>query len=204
MEYHLENKLTISLLGRSGSGKGTQALFAVEKLKREGSIHISTGALLRRLMRRSTPAGRITRDIMERGDLHPSWVAAYTWFKIIFEQRGSERHLVFDGAPRRIWEAKLLDEVMKWHGRLMPLCVYIDVSRREAMRRLLARGRADDTVVAIENRLDYFVKDVVPVLRYYKHRNRLIRVNGEQPPEKVWNDIDKALRKKLEKKWPRS
>lgn len=203
MEESPNEKLTISLLGRSGCGKGTQAKFAVERLRSRGVVHISTGALLRSLMEQHTAAGRITRRIMEHGGLHPSWVAAYTWFKILFEEQGAERHLIFDGAPRRLWEAKLLDDVMRWHGRPLPLCVYIDVRRREALRRLLARGRADDTAEAIKNRLDYFQKDVVPVLQYYKRQGRLLRVNGEQPPETVWRDIDRAIARRLGGKWPR-
>jgi adenylate kinase len=204
MEEHPSEKLTISLLGRSGCGKGMQAKFAVDRLKSRGVIHISTGALLRALMKQKTPAGRITRRIMAHGGLHPSWVATYTWFKILFEERGAARHLIFDGAPRRLWEAKLLDDVMRWHGRPLPLCVYIDVRRREAMRRLLARGRADDTAAAIKNRLDYFQKDVVPVLQYYKRQKRLLRVNGEQSPEKVWRDIDAVLSERLGSKWPQT
>ncbi len=203
MEEQLSEKLTVSLLGRSGCGKGTQAKFVMERLKSQGAVHISTGALLRTLMQSPTPAGRITRRIMQQGGLHPSWVAAYTWFKILFEERGAQRHLIFDGAPRRLWEAKLLDDVMRWHGRPLPLCVYIDVRRREAMRRLLARGRADDTAAAIKNRLDYFQKDVVPVLQYYKRQKRLLRVDGEQSPEKVWHEIDAVLSKRLGNKWPR-
>lgn len=197
-------QLTIAILGRSGCGKGTQAALLVERLKSRGVIHISTGALLRELMHDSTPTGHITRSIMERGRLHPSWIAAYTWLKVIIEGQGAAKDLVFDGAPRRIWEVKLLDEVMRWHGRPLPLCLYIDVSRKEAMRRLLARRRADDTAAAIKSRLDYFPKEVVPALRYYKREGRLITVNGERAPEQVWQEVDAALARRLGKRWPRA
>lgn len=199
----VREKLTIAILGRSGCGKGTQARFLVNRLKKRGVIHISTGALLRQLMHDSTPTGHITRSIMERGRLHPSWIAAYTWLKIIIEGNGAAKDLVFDGAPRRVWEVKLLDEVMKWHGRQLPLCLYIDVSRKEAMRRLLARKRADDTTAAIKSRLDYFPKEVVPALTYYKREGRLITVNGNQPPADVWKEIDTAFARRLGNRWPR-
>mgnify|MGYP001612458417 FL=1 len=204
MEKKQKEKLTIAILGRSGCGKGTQARQLIKRLKKRGVIHISTGALLRDLMHDSTPTGHITRTIMERGRLHPSWIAAYTWLKIIIEGNGAARDLVFDGAPRRVWEVKLLDEVMKWHGRPLPLCLYIDVSRKEAMRRLLARKRADDTVAAIKSRLDYFPKEVVPALKYYKREGRLITINGAQSPEKVWKEIDEAFAKYLGTQWPRA
>ena len=204
MEKEVKEKLTIAILGRSGCGKGTQAHLLVNRLKRRGVIHISTGALLRDLMHDSTPTGHITRSIMERGRLHPSWIAAYTWLKIIIEGNGAAKDLVFDVAPRRVWEVKLLDEVMKWHGRPLPICLYIDVSRGETMRRLLARKRADDTVAAIKSRLDYFPKEVVPALRYYKKEGRLITINGNQAPDRVWKEIDAAFGKRLGKQWPRA
>ncbi len=191
------------MLGRSGSGKGTQARFIVKRLERAGGIHVSTGELLRSFMHRTGPAAEIARRVMRQGGLHPSWLAAYLWLGVIIDEGGGTRHLVFDGACRRLFEAKLLDEVMRWHGRPLPFCIYIDISRREAMRRLLSRGRSDDTIAAIGRRLDYFSKEVVPVLRYYQKSGRMISVDGEQPPERVFAEIDRALRKKIGKRWPR-
>ena len=203
MRHDLEDKLTIVVLGRSGSGKGTQARMIVRRLKRKGVFHLETGRFLRDLLEKKNATTEFARTrLMERGELFPWWFPMFLWMRELVEGGNGDKHLVGDGTPRRLSEARLIDEIMAWHGRPLPLCVYIDVSRHEARRRLLERGRADDTPQAIENRLDYFPKDVAPVIRYYRHHGRLARINGEQTPEKVFEEIDGALKKKLGNQWP--
>ncbi|MBI4137819.1 MAG: nucleoside monophosphate kinase [Candidatus Sungbacteria bacterium] len=204
MESSGKEKLTLVLLGRSGCGKGTQAKRVVERFG-AGAYYMGTGALLRALIERGSSDNatlEIGRRIMNKGGLFPSWFAVYTWLRELIEYGHGSEHLVFDGAPRRLWEAKLLDEVMAWHERPLPVCIFVDVSSREASRRLLRRGRADDTPDAIKNRMAYFSRDVLPVIRYYRKHTRLIRVNGAVPPEEVWRRIDAALGKRFRNQWP--
>ncbi len=200
MKSDVKEKLTFVILGRSGCGKGTQAEFLLSRLA-PGVHHMSTGKFLRELMTKNNITGEISRRVMHEGKLYPGWLAAYTWLREIIEGGHADKHLVFDGAPRRMWEAKLLDEVMEWHERSLPLCIYIDVGRKEAMRRLRARGRADDEGKAIRNRMRYFPKDVMPVIRYYGKSGRLIQVNGEQSMEGVRDGIDQALSERLGALW---
>ena len=199
----LEEKLTFLVLGRSGSGKGTQAHFILERLEDQGVFHVETGRFLRDLMERKNVTTELARvRVMEQGALFPWWFPIFLWMRELLDHGNADKHLVGDGTPRRLAEAKLIDEIMTWHGRPLPICVYIDVSKKEAVRRLLARGRPDDNLTAIKNRMAYFPKDVVPVLNYYKRRGRFIRVSGEQPPEDVFREIDAALRKRIGKQWP--
>ncbi|OHA02967.1 MAG: hypothetical protein A3J58_01980 [Candidatus Sungbacteria bacterium RIFCSPHIGHO2_02_FULL_52_23] len=199
----LEEKLTFLVLGRSGSGKGTQAHFILERLEDQGVFHVETGRFLRDLMERKNVTTELARvRVMEQGALFPWWFPIFLWMRELLDHGNADKHLVGDGTPRRLAEAKLIDEIMTWHRRPLPICVYIDVSKKEAVRRLLARGRPDDNLTAIKNRMAYFPKDVVPVLNYYKRRGRFIRVSGEQPPEDVFREIDAALRKRIGKQWP--
>ena len=204
MEKDIKNKLTIVVLGRSGSGKGTQAHYILARLKKAGVFHLETGRFLRDLIQHKNITTELARvRVMEQGGLFPWWFPIFLWMRTFVEGGNADKHVVGDGTPRRLSEAKLIDEIMSWHGRPLPLCVYVDVSRREARVRLTARGRADDTAAAIENRLDYFPRDVAPVLRYYARRGRMVRVNGELPPKKVFKEIDRALAEKLGKRWPK-
>ena len=57
-------------------------------------------------------------------------------------------------------------------------------------------SRPDDKPQAIENRLDYFDKEVVKVLDYYKKDNLLITINGEQLIDDVFKDILKNIESK--------
>lgn len=195
------SKLTFVLVGRSGSGKGTQALFLLRKFGLKNSSHLETGRFLRRLIKKTSPTIFLAREFMHAGRKLPSWMAAYTWLRKLVEGGAAVKHLVFDGAPRSIWEAELIDEVVAWHGRPLPICIYIDVSVKEATKRLLGRNRSDDHLFSIRNRLRFFEKDVLPVVEYYKKRNRLIHLDGSLAADRVSVELLEALAKKLGGLW---
>ena len=201
-DVDLETKVTLSILGRSGCGKGTQAQFLLKNLEPYGVHHIETGRFLRAALKHPNVTTRIGSTLMQKGKSFPEWFVIFTWLKEFIEKGCGAHHLIFDGAPRRLGEAKLLDAVLKWHGRPLALCIAVQVSKKEAVKRLLARGRADDTHDAIENRMRYFAKDVVQVLRYYQREKRLIKVDGEQEPEEIARDIRMALKERLGRLWP--
>lgn len=198
---NLSKKFTFIVLGRSGSGKGTQAHYILARLG-ETSRHVETGRFLRDIIEEPNPTTDIARRIMKEGRLFPGWFGAYTWLRQLIERGYAEFHLVVDGAPRRVSEAMLMDEVIEWHKRPAPLCIYVDVSEREATRRLLGRGRNDDNATAIRHRMAFFKEDMLPVVDYYKKKSRLIRINGERPIEEVWKEIDVALKTRLGTIWP--
>ncbi len=199
----LKNKLTFVILGRSGCGKGTQAKFILRRLGKRNTQHLETGRFFREIMKKyDNPTVEIARKVMARGQIFPAWFSASTWLKLVVEKGIVRNHWVFDGAPRWLWEAKLIDEVMRWHGRPLPLCIYIDTSRKEATKRLLLRGRADDNFSAINNRMNFFMRLVLPTIRYYGEKKRLIRINGNMLPGKVWHELDRALAGRLGKRWP--
>lgn len=203
MNENLKNKLTLIILGRSGSGKGTQAQFILKKLRRQGVSHLETGKFLRDFLknhRNSTV--NIAKRAMGLGKLFPDWFAIYVLLREILEKGLADRHWVLDGAPRTLWQARLIDDVARWHNRILPFCVYIEVSEKEAAKRLLGRGRGDDKPDSIRNRMQFFRKEVLPLALHYKKEGRLITVNGEQAQEGVRNDIEKALIKHFESRWP--
>lgn len=203
MRAPFSEKFTLVLVGRSGCGKGTQALFIIRRLKCRGVLHMETGKFLRDLLLvKNATTARAEKLIMKKGGLFPWWFPMFLWLRELIEHGCADRHIIGDGTPRRVGEAKFLDDVMSWHGRSLPLCIYVDVSRREAMRRLLSRGRADDNRHAITNRLNYFSREVMPVIRYYARRGRMIRVDGSVSPDEVSAEIDRALAEKLGRRWP--
>lgn len=196
-----KNKLTFVFVGRSGSGKGTQAIFLLRNLGLKESYHLETGQFLRRVTKKNNSTIFLAKELMREGKILPSWMAAFTWLQKLIEKGVADKHLVFDGAPRGVWEAELIDEVIVWHGRPLPICIYVDVSEEEATRRLLGRNRSDDRLASIRNRLRFFIKDVLPVVEYYKKRGRLIHLDGDATIEQTSADLIKALAKKLGGSW---
>lgn len=201
MYSSFESKLAIVVIGRSGSGKGTQAEFILKRLG-EGAYHVETGRFLRELLAHENPTTLLARNLMKTGGLFPSWFGAFAWLREFIEHGHGADHLVFDGAPRKVEEAQLMDDVMKWHGRPESFCVYVDVPEEEASKRLLARGRDDDHLEAIKNRMAFFKTDVLPVVEFYRTRERLIHVDGNRAVEDVWEDIAAQLRDHFKHLWP--
>ena len=73
----LKNKITVVVLGRSGSGKGTQARFILARLGK-GEYHMETGRFLREVLKRKNPTTKIGQEIMDSGRLFPVWFVIYT------------------------------------------------------------------------------------------------------------------------------
>ncbi len=188
----MKKPFTLVFLGRSGCGKGEQVKRLEKVLKPTLTIH--TGARFREFAKHKTLAGRIARGIIGKGFLAPTWFAEHMWINVLMDELDEKKNVIFDGSPRLRTEAEFLDEVLEWFGRKNVLALYIDVSEKEATRRLLLRKRGDDYSAAIKNRLAYFKRDVVPSLNYYKKTGRLIRIDGEQSMEDVFADIRKALK----------
>ena len=71
----------------------------------------------------------------------------------------------------------------------------IIVSPKEAMKRLLKRGRHDDEKDDITNRLKWFRTEVMPVLRFFRKKRVCIDIEGERSVQKIHEDILRKLKK---------
>jgi len=188
---------TVIFIGRSGCGKGTQSGLLNDRIARldpdkRQILYIETGNYVRDFIRQKQYSSNIARNIYEKDHREPDFLGIFTWSKVMVEDLDENMHLVIDGAPRAIVEAQVLTSAMEFYKRENPTVVYLNVSRRWSEDRLLARGRSDDkTLTKINKRLDWFDKDVVPAIEYFKTNSlyRFLEINGEQPIEKVHSDI---------------
>ena len=179
-------------IGRSGSGKGTQAKFLIEEF---GNLyHISTGDLFRKLSVSGSETAKKIAEVIESGGLPFDDIATTLWMHEIAHNVKEGQGFILDCAPRRVSEAQNFDRFMNFLEQSSETAsILIDISRKEAFSRLTQRGehdrRADDTEEFINNRLDYYEERVVPVIEYYEKEGRLIRINGEQSSEDVHKEI---------------
>ena len=122
-------------LGPPGAGKGTQAKQIAQSC---GVPHLSTGDMFRDAVSRGTELGRRVKPIMDRGELVPDDLV----MKLVEERlsRPDCAHgFVFDGFPRTIAQAALLDGILEIRGFGKPIVIDLAVSADKLMRRLTGR-----------------------------------------------------------------
>ncbi|HRH25512.1 MAG TPA: nucleoside monophosphate kinase [Parcubacteria group bacterium] len=188
---------TVVFIGRSGCGKGTQAELLRNRikehdLKKRQILYIETGDGFREFVRGKSLSSRLSKAIYDRDARQPDFLATMMWGKMLLEQLDEEMHLVFDGVARSKAEAHMLSTALWFYEREKPTIIYINVSRKWSEEKLLKRGRADDVNLArIDKRLDWFDKDVIPSIEYFKENPffRVIEVNGEQSVEAVHAEL---------------
>lgn len=184
-------------IGRSGCGKGTQAKFLMEHLKAQTgkeTLYIQTGGELRDFIKEDSYTANLVRKDYEAGGLMSEFMTVHMWARVLVKKFTGHEHLVFDGSPRKFHEAGVLDSVFGFYGisdAAKPMIVHIDISRGEAMKRLIARQRMDDTEVEINKRLDWFETDVMPAVGFYLNNPKYnyVKIDGQASPEAIFADL---------------
>ncbi len=192
---------TVIFIGRSGAGKGVQSGKLQEFLKQKypeiPTLYIEMGNYFRNFIKNDSPTWDRARAINLAGGRQPSFLAVWVWSEIFIEKLTGNEHIVFDGTPRSLEEAKMLSTAFPFYGRENPAVIFLNVSREWAETRLRERGRADDlNPDVVAKRLAFYEQDVVPAIDYYRTNKdyRFLEVNGEQTPQKVFEDIVAALK----------
>ncbi|MBU2589667.1 MAG: adenylate kinase [Nanoarchaeota archaeon] len=200
-------------LGPPGTGKGTQA----ERISVElGIAHISTGEMFRQLANEGNPVGVEAKEkYWGKGNLVPDDLT----IKLVKERLAKEdckKGFILDGFPRTIPQAEALDKITKIskvidiesseeiiikrlsNRRQCSKCkkIYgIDVPPKKEGICDICQGkliqRDDDREEVIRDRLKVYEKQTKPLIKYYKEK--LITVDGEQPIDKIKQDIIKAI-----------
>ena len=190
---------TFIFIGRSGCGKGTQAELLRAYLAEKGGrdvYYLETGAEFRKFVKEDNLSSELSRKIYEDGGLQPSFLAIYLWSKLLIENLKGKEHLIIDGTPRYLNEARILSTAMNFYGR-KPKVLYINVPREFSEARMRERGRSDDKDENdVKKRLDWFDADVVPAIDYMRDDKtfEFIEIKGDQAIKDVHKEIlEKAL-----------
>lgn len=189
-------KNTVIFMGRSGCGKGTQAKLYEALLKKSDPTvlihHEETGALFREFVAGTGYSKGLAKDIMEQGGREPDFLAVYLWAHSFIEKLNGAEHLIIDGSPRSLGEAKMLDTALAFYGRKASI-VYLNVTREWSLERLHERGRADDVSAAEnEKRMNWFESDVMPAVEHYRNHpvHTFFSILGNRTITEVAADIE--------------
>jgi len=200
------------MLGAPGAGKGTQAgMFA----KAKGALRISTGDILRDAVQAGTEFGRVTKAVMDSGQL----VGDDIMIGIARERlsRPDTRvGYVLDGFPRTVAQATAFDEMLDATAPLV--VVNIEVPEERLIERLTLRRicgscgwnavpgitqcskcggalvqRRDDNVEVVRERLRVYARQTEPLVEFYRRRPTFRVVDGDQTADAVAADLAAAV-----------
>lgn len=172
------------ILGRQGSGKGTQCALLVDHY---AIPHISTGDMLRDAVAAGTEFGQMAKAIMDRGDLVSDDIIVGVVQERLARDDAAAGFLL-DGFPRTVGQAEALA------GIAAPrVVVNLDVPTDLVLERMLLRGRADDTEEAITRRLELYEEQTAPLVAYYDGLGVLVTVDGVGEVAEVFARVVKAV-----------
>jgi len=205
-------------LGPPGSGKGTQAKMVQKKLNLE---LIGSGDLLRKRSKRKDYTGREIMRVMNKGGRVPTPIVFKLWMEELekIEKKKSLKGIIFDGSPRTVHEAIMLDQALKWYNWDKQVkTFFVKVSKKEVIKRIKKRkncplcgpiissgqkkclncgslltNRQDDSLTALNVRWEWFRREVLPTVNYYRKKKNFFTINGEQSIERVFKEISSHL-----------
>ncbi|HEY9747101.1 MAG TPA: adenylate kinase [Allocoleopsis sp.] len=176
-------------LGPPGAGKGTQAQVLANLLQ---IPHISTGDILRDNVARQTDLGQKAQSYMDQGELVPDQLIL-DMIQERLSQADASSGWILDGFPRNVAQAVFLDELLTKISSSYDRVISLEVPDEVLVERLLKRLRKDDTEEVIRHRLAVYHEQTAPLISFYRDRQQLVSVNGNQPMEAVTNALQTAV-----------
>lgn len=208
------------LLGPPGAGKGTQAGRIVEDYSLP---HISTGDMLRAAVKNSTAMGLEAKRYMDAGDLVPDSVVIGIVKERLQEPDTSAGFLLDGFPRTIAQAEALDDSLAGIErGVSKALAILVDdeeLVRRLTGRRICREcqtpfhvmfnppaiegvcdkcggelyQRDDDSEATVRNRLVVYSRQTEPLIAYYDKQGVLARIDGEQSPARVYEDLKEAI-----------
>lgn len=212
--------MRVVLLGKPGSGKGTQARRIAKNV---GIPTLSTGDLIRRAIKTGSELGQKFLSFTKRGALVPDDLV----LAIIEDRLGQPdcvNGFLLDGFPRTIPQAEALERWLQAHGTPLNGALNINVPDSALVERAVGRRfcqqdgssyhvkfappqvegicdqcggpleqRNDDRAEVVMARVEEYNNKTAPLVGYYGSRKLLFEVDGVGTPKDVGVRIDKAL-----------
>ncbi len=212
--------MKLLIMGRPGAGKGTQAANIKEYYN---IPHISTGDMFRAAIKNETKLGLLAKSYMDKGALVPDDVTIGIvkerlleddckkgflldgFPRTILQAEALDEFLKENGVKLdAVLDVNVKPEILvrRMVGRrVCKTCgatyhVEFNAPKKDGICDNCGSPliqRQDDTEATAKNRLEVYDNNTAPLLAYYKNQNILKTVDGDQPLEKVFEDIKAVL-----------
>ncbi len=174
----------IVFFGPAGAGKSVQGQMLAA---RQGWRWLSAGQLLR-----DTHDLELIKE-MQTGKLVSSEKVNELMGDAL-ERAKSINHVILDGFPRELSQAKWLIETQPKHGRSIQLVIVLEVPKSELLKRIEVRGRLDDTPEAVDERLKIYRTEMYPILSYFTEQGvNIVHIDGTGTVGQVHDRIMEEL-----------
>lgn len=210
--------MNVIFIAPPAAGKGTQA----EMLEKEFNMyHLSTGDLLREIASSNTELGKSVKELIDNGKL----IDDELMLKLLKEKISSlnTNGIIFDGFPRTIRQAEMLDELLKDMNQKIDRVIYLEVDKEVALKRATGRvtcpncgsiyniyfdnikdnkcnncgnelsKRMDDTEEKFNTRFDTYLSNTKPVIDYYQNKGLLNTVSSMGDKLDIFNNIKRVI-----------
>jgi adenylate kinase family enzyme len=200
----LKSPQTLIFLGPSGCGKGTQIKLVKEYLKGKGNelpvVNLVMVNLFRSFWKTEGYSKDLSKKIENAGGLQPGFMQIRLWSQFFVDNLTGGEHLIIDGSPRRLIDAKLMESAFDFYKHKKPMMVFINCSDEISRDRLHSRakieGREDDLVEGkIEGRLEWFHEHVQPAIDYFKDKEKFnfVEIDGNVGIQEVFEQIKEKV-----------
>jgi adenylate kinase family enzyme len=101
-----------------------------------------------------------------------------------------------DGFPRSMFQAEFMTKKMEEYTRDF-IVIHFELSKEKAIERMKKRaeteGRTDDTLEAMNTRIDAFMNETLPMIKYFESLGKVITINADDTIEHIQADLRKKL-----------
>ncbi len=179
----------IIIYGLPAAGKTTQARLIAEKY---GLYHFAMGEKLREQIASGSELGQKIKSTVDSGLL----VSDDLILEVLRDVKNQavKTGIVFDGFPRIIDQAIILDKMLAEVGLEVDAMCLLKVTGEEVDKRINDRiaieNRGDDKDKSVvENRMNVFLKESIPLSEYYKAKNKFYELDGKESIDEIFKKL---------------
>jgi adenylate kinase len=183
--------LNIVLLGDPAAGKATQA---VRLAKRYNLLDFDMGSVLRSIQHNPSVAKKYNLEQrLSSGNVAPTELVRGI-LETTIRTTPSDKGILFDGTPKMRGEALLVMRELRKAQRENLIVLYLTVSLQETVKRMKGRGRSDDTLESLKNRVRYYRKHVSGSIEAFRKQYPFKKISGLGTESQVFARLVSAIK----------